>query len=197
MKAGSEELRRANRRVVRNLLFVTIGMFGFGFALVPLYDVICEITGIDGRTGRVAAEQVDWTRVDTDRLVTVQFVAYVNGLPWEFRPQVRSMRVHPGEIHEVMFEAYSLASTPTVGSAVPSLSPTTASRFMNKTECFCFQQQTLEPSETREMPVRFVLDPDLPREIGTVTLAYTFFGTERGPVRNAGQRASASPAGAK
>jgi cytochrome c oxidase assembly protein subunit 11 len=156
--------------------------------------VFCEITGINGKnTGRVSAEQALAARVDTKRLVTVQFVAHVNGsLPWEFRPLTRTLRVHPGEVGEVAYQVRNLTARSIDGHAVPSLTPGTASKYLNKTECFCFVQQTLEPHESRDMPVRFVVDPDLPREISTVTLSYTFFGTDRAPVRNIERTAGAA-----
>jgi cytochrome c oxidase assembly protein subunit 11 len=150
-------------------------MFGFGFALVPLYDVFCEITGLNGKTGVVEASELDG-RVDQERLVTVEFVASVNSrLPWKFTPERRQMQVHPGEIYEAKFVARNLASEAMIGQAVPSVAPATASRYFNKTECFCFSQQRFEAGEERRLPVRFVIDRALPSNIGTVTLSYTFF----------------------
>lgn len=172
----SSELSAANRRVVRRLFIVVLAMFGFGFALVPLYDVFCDITGINGKTGRIAAEEALTRQVDEQRLVTVEFLASVNSdLPWEFHPLVRKIQVHPGEIREVHYFAQNRTAHSIVGQAVPSLAPGLAAKYFNKTECFCFTQQTLGPGEGREMPLRFVVDPDLPADVRTVSLSYTFY----------------------
>ena len=166
----------ANRRVVRRLAFVVVGMFGFGFALVPLYNVFCDITGINGKTGRIGLEQALTEVVDEDRLVTVEFLATVNSdLPWEFRPMVKKVRVHPGEITEVNYYARNRTGNRITGQAVPSLAPGLAAKYFNKTECFCFTRQTLEPREGKQMPLRFVVDPQLPKEVRTVSLSYTFY----------------------
>lgn len=173
---GSSELSAANRRVVRRLAVVVLGMFGFGFALVPLYNVFCDITGLNGKTGRIAAEEALTRTVDEHRLVTVEFLATVNSdLPWDFRPLVRRIHVHPGEIREVNYFAHNRTEHVIVGQAVPSLAPGLAAKYFNKTECFCFTQQTLGPGEGRDMPLRFVVDPDLPAEVRTVSLSYTFY----------------------
>ncbi len=171
---------RATRRLVARLVLVTVGMFGFGFALVPLYDVFCDITGINGKTGRIDEAVAATTQVDETRWVTVEFVGNVNSaLLWEFHPTQRRMRVHPGEVAETRFYARNRASQDVVGHAVPSVAPTPASKYFNKTECFCFTEQRLKPGETKQMPVRFVVDPRLPEEITTVTLAYTFFKSKQ------------------
>lgn len=172
----SREQDTANRRLGVKLLGLTIAMFGFGYALVPLYDVFCDITGLNGKTGRLSAQQAAGTTVDDARLVTVEFVTSTSGsLPWDFRPKVHEITVHPGEETEVMFEAVNHAQFPVVGHAVPSVAPSAAARYFNKTECFCFTQQQLAPGEAKDMPVRFVVDPKLPTNIRVVTLAYTFF----------------------
>jgi cytochrome c oxidase assembly protein subunit 11 len=179
MKSG--DLTAANKRVVTRLAVVVLAMFGFGFALVPLYDVFCEITGINGKTGRIAAEEALARQVDENRLVTVEFLASVNSdLPWEFRPLVRKIRVHPGEITEVKYFASNRTGDPVAGQAIPSLAPGLAAKYFNKTECFCFTRQTLGPNEGKEMPLRFVVDPDLPEDIRTVSLSYTFYPAQDG-----------------
>ncbi|MGE0485073.1 MAG: cytochrome c oxidase assembly protein [Gammaproteobacteria bacterium] len=166
----------ANRRTARKLLVVTCVMFGFGYALVPLYDVFCEVTGLNGKTGRLSEAQAAALTVDDNRLVTVEFVTSVNaGMPWEFHPVVNTIQVHPGAETVVEFEATNYAQWPVIGNAVPSVSPNTAARYFSKTECFCFTQQQLEAGETRQMPVRFVVDPKLPEDISVLTLGYTFF----------------------
>jgi cytochrome c oxidase assembly protein subunit 11 len=171
----------ANRRVVTRLAVVVLGMFGFGFALVPLYDVFCQVTGLNGKTGRIGLEQTLGEKVDIERMVTVEFLATVNSeLPWEFQPVVKKVRVHPGAVTEVKYHARNLTGDSVTGQAVPSLAPGQAARYFNKTECFCFTRQTLGPRETRDMPLRFVVDPDLPAEIRTVSLSYTFYRAGNG-----------------
>lgn len=166
----------ANKRIVRRLLVAVIAMFGFGFALVPLYDVFCDITGINGKTGRLEREQALSQEIDEERMVTVEFLASVNGeLPWDFKPTTRRIKVHPGAVTEVTYTARNRTANTVVGQAVPSVAPGLAAKYFNKTECFCFTRQTLGPDEEKEMPLRFVVDPNLPEEIGTVSLSYTFF----------------------
>ena len=170
------ERSAANRRVVKRLGIAVVAMFGFGFAMVPLYDVFCDITGINGKTGRIETEAALSQKVDEDRLVTVEFLATVNSeLPWEFRPMVRRVKVHPGEVTEVNYFARNKTDRLIAGQAIPSLAPGLAAKYFNKTECFCFTRQTLQPGESKEMPLRFVVDPQLPEEIRTVSLSYTFF----------------------
>jgi len=170
---------QANGKAARRLALVVFAMFGFGYALVPLYDVLCEITGLGGRTGVVAAGSLDGG-VDTNRTVKVQFLGTVSSrLPWEFRPSVASMEVHPGEVYETTYFARNLSETATVGQARPSVAPSIASLHFNKTECFCFVEQEFAPGEARDMPVRFVLSRDLPADIATVTLSYTFFDSRQ------------------
>jgi len=172
----STQRSHANRRIVTRLAVVVIAMFGFGFALVPLYDVFCKVTGLNGKTGRIELEQALTEKVDEQRLVTVEFLATVNSdLPWQFGPVVKKVKVHPGEITEVKYFARNLTDNAITGQAVPSLAPGLAARYFNKTECFCFTQQTLGPREAREMPIRFVVDPDLPADVKTVSLSYTFY----------------------
>ena len=170
---------QANGRTARRLAVVVLAMFGFGYALVPLYDVLCEITGLGGRTGVVVASALDGN-VDESRTVKVQFLGTVNSrLPWEFRPDVASMEVHPGQVYETTYFARNLSETATVGQARPSVAPSVASLHFNKTECFCFVEQEFAPGEARHMPVRFVLSRDLPADIATVTLSYTFFNSRQ------------------
>jgi cytochrome c oxidase assembly protein subunit 11 len=177
MKAGDR--KQANQRVVKRLGITAVLMFGFGFAMVPLYDVFCDITGLNGKTGRIAQEEALSQVVDEDRLVTVEFLATVHSeLPWEFRPMVRKIKVHPGEITEVNYYARNKTDNLVAGQAVPSLAPGLAAKYFNKTECFCFTRQTLGPGEGKEMPLRFVVDPELPDNVRTVSLSYTFYQAE-------------------
>jgi cytochrome c oxidase assembly protein subunit 11 len=169
----------ANQKVVKRLGIAAVLMFGFGFALVPLYDVFCEITGLNGKTGRIELEEALSQAVDEDRLVTVEFLGTVHSdLPWEFRPMIRRIKVHPGEVTEVNYYAMNKTDNIVAGQAVPSLAPGLAAKYFNKTECFCFTRQSLGPGEAKEMPLRFVVDPALPENVRTVSLSYTFFQAE-------------------
>ncbi len=172
--------QKATRGLVARLTLVALGMFGFGFALVPLYDVFCDLTGINGKTGRVDQAVAQATQIDESRWITVEFVANVSSeLPWEFRPEERRVRVHPGQVAETTFYATNDGADDVVGQAVPSVAPSRASKYFNKTECFCFSQQTLKSGERKRMPVKFIDDPGLPQEVNTITLAYTFFPSKQ------------------
>ena len=163
-----------HRGILLRALVVCALMFAFGFAIVPLYRVLCDVTGINGRMALVSAAET--SRVDTARLVTVQFVANRNqDLPWDFQPDVQSLAVHPGEMNTVTYLAHNLNAHPMVGRAIPSVAPGEAAKYLRKVECFCFSEQAFEAGETRHMPVRFYIDAALPPEIGTITLSYTFF----------------------
>lgn len=158
------------------LTVVAVAMFGFGYLLVPIYDVFCEITGLDGRTGEVSAAEVDAMGVDRSRKVRVELDANVRGgLAWDFAPLVHEVSVHPGAISEVMYYVENKSDRRIIARAVPSVSPGGAAVHFNKTECFCFTDQALEPGERREMPVRFVVDPGLADGYKVLTLSYTFF----------------------
>lgn len=173
----SAERSSANRRLFRKLAIVAGGSFLFAFSLVPLYRIACEkVFGIKLDQGAAPASEVRAFEVDRSRVVTVQFDANVNeGLPWSFEPRQFSMKVHPGEPSEAWFDASNTGAATVVGNAAPSVAPNTASIYFNKTECFCFTEQLLAAGETRAMPVRFVIDPELPESISTLTLSYTFF----------------------
>jgi cytochrome c oxidase assembly protein subunit 11 len=182
MTMEAEQRRQANRRVVKRLGIAAVLMFGFGFAMVPLYDVFCDVTGLNGKTGRIELEQALSSTVDEDRLVTVEFLGTAHtDLPWEFKPLVRRIRVHPGEVTEVHYYARNLTDGQVSGQAVPSLAPGQAAKYFNKTECFCFTRQTLAAGEGKEMPLRFIVDPALPEEVRTVSLSYTFFQAKDAP----------------
>jgi cytochrome c oxidase assembly protein subunit 11 len=165
-----------HKTVVRRILWVCAGSFAFCFALIPIYSIYCEITGINGKTGGAGTAVAGAMSVDNSRTVTVQFDAAVkSGLPWSFKPKLSRIDVHPGQVTEVMFEATNLGTTDIVGQAVPSVAPNRASIYFNKTECFCFTEQMLEAGQTRDMPVRFVVDPALPKNVSTMTLSYVFY----------------------
>ena len=154
-------------------------MFGFGFALVPLYDVFCDITGINGKTGRVEASTIDASQVDISRTIEVRFLASTNaGLPWSFEPVVKKMEVHPGKLYEAMYRVKSSSAGPTTGQAIPSVSPGLAAEHFNKTECFCFTKQELAGYESRDMPLRFIIGSGISENIEQITLSYTFFSIE-------------------
>jgi cytochrome c oxidase assembly protein subunit 11 len=179
--------RNNQRKHIAALLVVVVGMFGFAFALVPLYEVFCELTGLNGKTsGRAVASEArvtetgaNPTAIVSDREVTIQFLAHVGrGMPWEFRPTETRLRVHPGEMNTTNFYVRNRASQAVTGQAVPSVSPGLAARHLHKTECFCFTQQTLEAGQELEMPVTFYIDDDLPDDIGTLSLSYTLFKVE-------------------
>jgi len=163
-----------HRDLSLKLVALAAAMFLFGFALVPLYDVFCDITGLGGRTESTAAAVVE--RVDVDREVRIEFVASLErGAPWRFAPAVSSMRVHPGQIYTAYFRAENLRDAALTGQAVPSVAPGLAAKHLRKIECFCFTQQDFGPLEARDMPVVFMIEPELPEHIDTLTLSYTFF----------------------
>jgi len=180
------ELPQKNQRSFLHMALVAVAMFGFGYLLVPLYDVFCEITGLNGKTGRVTPAEVAASyEPDLNRTVTVQFVANNNsGMPWDFKPVASSMQVHPGQMYGTTFVASNQTGRDMVGQAVPSVAPTKASRYFNKTECFCFDQQPLAAGETKDMPVRFIVDPRLPKGVKTLTLAYTLFDVSQQTAAN-------------
>jgi len=173
-----------NRRMLGKLLVVVAVMFGFGYALVPMYRAICEALGINVLTladQRVASGS--WsgktslpanTQVDRSRTITVEFDANVRG-PWDFQPAMRSMQVHPGELNTVMYEFRNRQTRTMAAQAIPSYAPMQASAYFNKVECFCFNEWTLGAGESKAWPVAFVIDPKLPKDVTTITLSYTFF----------------------
>ena len=177
-------LRTDNRRMLGKLLVVAVVMFGFGYALVPMYRAICEALGINVLT--LAEQRVvsgSWTgpkgqtintQIDLTRKVTVEFDANVRG-PWDFKPAVRSIQVHPGELTTVQYEFRNIQNRTMAAQAIPSYAPRQASPHFNKLECFCFNEYTLQPGERKQWPVVFYVDPKLPRDVTTITLSYTFF----------------------
>lgn len=170
----AEERRVANRRLGLKLLWLVAGAILFAVGMVPLYNVICSATGLNGKTSNVAA--LDSTSVDTARWVTVEFTGNVMpGLGWNFYPTQASMRVHPGQIETATFMAKNMTNEAVTGQAIPSVSPGLASVYFKKIECFCFSQQKLNPGESKEMPLRFYVSKDLPKDVEVVTLSYAFF----------------------
>lgn len=181
MKLGA--LRSDNRRMLGKLLVVATVMFGFGYALVPMYRAICEALGINVLSvaerrvagGWLGAKgEVTNSQVDTSRTITVEFDANVRG-PWDFKPAVRSVQVHPGELMTVQYEFRNIQSRTMAAQAIPSYAPRHSASHFNKLECFCFNEYTLQPGEAKTWPVAFVIDPKLPKDVTTITLSYTFF----------------------
>jgi cytochrome c oxidase assembly protein subunit 11 len=169
--------KRANRKLVRALLIMTAGSFVFGWALVPLYDVLCRAAGIgnaEAKDGKSVAREA----IDPNRVVTIEFIAEPASVgSFEFRPQVASMRIHPGKLYDAEFFARNLTNEASVAQAVPSISPTGTAKYFHKTECFCFSPQKFAAGESRNLPVRFIVDPELPGTVDKLTLAYTIYDT--------------------
>ena len=175
MADSQQSQRPDNSKIVKRLLLTVAGMFAFGFALVPLYDVFCEVTGFSGRTKNEAVAATQQT-VDKSRTVNVQFITRnAKGIPWKFEPSVKQVRVHPGEVRVVNFLAGNPTSGDMVAQAIPSVAPAEASLYLNKVECFCFNQQPLKAGDNTEMPMQFYLDPEIPDHITTLTLSYTLY----------------------
>jgi len=169
-----------NRSLLKTAGVVVACAFLFGFAMVPLYRIVCtHVLGIKLAQGAAAQGKVDGLVEDAGRTITIQFVASVNSkLPWAFTPEQTSIEVHPGKLTDVWFDATNNGAYAIVGNAVPSIAPSTASLYFNKTECFCFTEQVLKGGESRRMPVRFFVDPQLPRDVRELTLSYTFYPNE-------------------
>ena len=166
----------ANRKTGMKLGVVVIAMLGFSYALVPLYDVICDITGLNGRTGVAAAGRAAALPTDMEREVTVEFLSHVNQSgAWRFAPEVRRMRVTPGKQYTMNYIATNLRDASAAAQAVPSVAPTAAATYFNKIECFCFARQAFDQGERRLLPVTFVVNPQLPERIKLISLAYTIF----------------------
>lgn len=164
-----------NRKMLVKLAVIALGMFGFGFALVPFYEQICQIAGINNL---LQADRVTNTQVDVSRSVIIEFDANTHDMPWRFRPLESSVTVHPGELRTINYEVVNTRDRPVSGQAIPSYGPQYAAQYFRKMECFCFNKQTLAAGEKRQMPVTFVVDPALPADVGTITLSYTFFEVE-------------------
>ena len=171
----SAELRRANRALLTKLGVIVVAMFGFGYALVPFYEKICEVTGLRDID---KADKVVNTQVDLTRNVRIEFDTNLHDMPWKFRALDATTDIHPGEVTQVMFEVVNTADHPVTGQAIPSYGPRNAAQYFRKLDCFCFARQTLAAGETRRMPVVFVIDPQLPADLSTITLSYTFFAVE-------------------
>lgn len=192
LPAALMRLRQANQHMVGKLVVVTAVMFGFGYAMVPMYQHICAALGINvlslteqlvhGNAGRARN-----TQVDASRTITVEFDANARG-PWDFKPELRTVQAHPGEVVTVVYEFRNRQPRTMAAQAIPSYAPKQATAHFNKLECFCFTEHTLAPGETKRWPVVFVIDPKLPKDVRTITLSYTFF--------EVGGKVPAAPGGA-
>jgi cytochrome c oxidase assembly protein subunit 11 len=194
MSGAADNGARKPTSGIAKMVLVAIAAFGFSFSLIPLYRIACEkVLGI--RLDRTAAEGVANAKPANARIVTVQFDGGVNSkLPWQFAPNQLTMTVRPGEQYEATYKAVNTSERAIVGSAVPSVAPARASGYFSKTECFCFTAQTLQAGETRDMPVRFIVDPNLPADVKTITLSYTFFKNEALTAKLAGSTAGSRAA---
>ncbi|NRA60232.1 MAG: cytochrome c oxidase assembly protein [Psychrobium sp.] len=173
-----QSLKRKNGKLSLKLMLVIPLMFAFGFALVPLYDVFCQVTGLNGRI--VVNNAPSSLVIDKSRIVRLQFMTSIApGMPWTFEPVVKYVDVHPGQNTVVKFKARNLADLPTVGQAIPSVSPGLAAQYLNKTECFCFNSQPLDAGESVEMALVFFISPEIPPEITTLTLSYSLFNVTK------------------
>ncbi|MEO8409386.1 MAG: cytochrome c oxidase assembly protein [Propionivibrio sp.] len=183
--------RPDHRRLVLKLLLVVALAFAFGFALVPLYDAFCAATGLNGKTdgpdkvtlGGLQAAAVTTvapsSRIDATRTITVEFMSTsMPGLPWDIKPLTPSLDLHPGEVHQVLFRVHNRSDQPIVGQAIPSVTPGTAALAFHKLDCFCFSQQTLAPGETKDLPVTFIVKPEIDKDVRTITLAYALFNVD-------------------
>jgi len=171
------EQRRSNVAMLKRLVVIAVGMFGFGYALVPFYEKICEVTGL---RDIAQADEVVNTQVVATRSVRIELDSNLRNLPWTFRPLETVVNVHPGEVRQVVYEVVNTTDRVITGQAIPSYGPQHAARYFQKLDCFCFAKQTLQPGEVRRMPVVFVVDPRAPEDLFTITLSYTFFEVEGG-----------------
>ncbi len=183
------DVRRANRTMLTKLAVIVVGMFAFGYALVPFYDKICAVTGL---RNIARADEVRNTQIDATRDVRIEFDSNVRRMAWKFRPLEPVVAVHPGEIRQVMFEVVNTSDHAVTGQAIPSYGPLNASGYFRKLDCFCFAKQTLAAGETRQMPVVFVVDPHVPADMTTITLSYTFFEVEGNQPAQVGTSAARS-----
>jgi len=174
MSDFAQERAQENKRLLKRLAFGAVVMFGFGYLMVPFYEKICEVTGINNFMQADASPGN--TQVDTSRTVAIEFDASLHGnMPWEFKPVDSSVRIHPGEMATVNYEVTNTKDVAVTGQAVPSYGPQRAGQYFLKMDCFCFEEQTLEPGETRVMPIAFLVDPEMPDDVKRITLSYTFF----------------------
>ncbi len=177
--SAAERRNLANKKLGFKMVWIVVGSLVFAFALVPLYDVLCTVTGLNGKT-ETTASALKNTKIDASRWVTVQFTSSVMpGLGWNFYPRQSSIKVRPGQVETVMFEAKNITSQAVAGQAIPSVTPGQAAAYLKKIECFCFQRQELKAGETKVMPLRFFVSNDLPEDVKEMTLSYSFFSAKK------------------
>lgn len=189
MSATDAHVRDDNRSLLLRLVVIAGAMFAFGYALVPFYNKICQVTGLRDID---APDAVHNTQVDLARTVKVELDANTRGLPWKFRPLETAIDVHPGAVNQVEYEVVNETGRPVIGQAIPSYAPRNAAQYFRKLDCFCFTTQALAPGERRRMPVVFVLDRELPDDVHTITLSYTFFEVENAAAAAKGSAAAGS-----
>lgn len=163
-------------RNLSKLFLIPIAMFGFGYLMVPLYSIFCDLTGLNGKTGAISTAQAERQSIAENRIIKVEFVSSVNESgPWIFKPEQASMMVHPGQPYHANYTAQNLLDVDVISQSIPSVAPSKAASHFNKTECFCFTEQAFKANEKRTMPLTFIIDPDIPEDVDTVTLSYTLF----------------------
>jgi len=173
--SNQQNLAEKNKKLAYKVLWVVLGATIFAFALVPLYNVLCDVTGLNGKTDN-SASTIAKAKVDSSRLVTVQFISNtMSGLGWDFKPKLNSVTLHPGQIETIVFDVKNITNQEVTGQAVPSVTPGKAAAYLKKIECFCFVNQTLKAGEQKEMPLRFFVSPELPDDVKELTLSYAFF----------------------
>jgi len=164
------------QRNLLKLFLIPVVMFGFGYLMVPIYDVFCDVTGLNGKTGSISVAEASKQIKVEERLIKVEFISSVNETgPWEFKPDQISMMVHPGQPYKATYTAKNLLNKAVVSQSIPSVAPSKAAEHFDKTECFCFTEQEFEANEQRTMPLTFIIDPAVPDDVDTVTLSYTLF----------------------
>jgi cytochrome c oxidase assembly protein subunit 11 len=167
--------KQKNAKLVKVLVLVVIGMFGFGYALVPLYDVLCDLTGLNGKSDKLASQESAY-QADPNRELIIEFLTTINeNTPLLFRAETKQLKIHPGKFYTVNFYAENKSDKVITSQAIPSFSPGRVAKYVEKAECFCFKQQVFQPGESKTMPMRFVVKADLPQEHKIITLSYTFF----------------------
>jgi cytochrome c oxidase assembly protein subunit 11 len=181
---GSLNLKQKNTKIVKILVLVVIGMFGFGYALVPLYDVLCDLTGLNGKAKSLAADEVPY-KVDMTREINLELITSLNeSTPMAFHAETKQLKVYPGKYYTVYFYGENMSDKVLDARAIPSFTPSIAAKYFHKVVCFCLDQQTFKPKESKRMAMRFAVKPDLPKDLKTITLSYTFFDNTKAAVQN-------------
>ncbi len=175
----SENIKVTNRIMLRKLVIMSLLMFGFGYLLVPIYEKICDVTGLNQI---VKADDIENTQIDNSRIITVEFDSNSRGKFWHLKAMEAKKKVHPGELVKVVYELHNPSLNSVIGQAIPSYGPSYASQYVKKIDCFCFKQQDILAGQTRRLPVMFVIDPSIPDDVHTITLSFTMFEVEGGQI---------------